>query len=397
MTETRPRILLVDDTEANLVALEAQLGDLDCEILLASNGNAALRVLLRHPFAVMLLDVQMPEMDGYEVARYARENPQTRDVPIIFVTAMHETEANRFRGYGAGAVDLLFKPVDPYVLRSKVQVFLALYRERWRLAAEVAAHRETSAALRAANRELVATSTAKSDFLAMMSHELRTPLNAIIGFSELIVDERAGPLNGKQLGFMRNVRTSATHLLTLINDLLDLSKIEAGRLEMGIQRCAPRELAADAIGTVQQLASAKSILLSLDAPTDPPAILADPVRAKQVLYNLLSNAIKFTPTGGSVTVSFARSEDGRLLRTSVRDTGPGISSEDLARLFQPFTQLVNAHQAPRSGTGLGLSLTRRLVELMGGSAGVESELNKGSHFFFDLPIGAQAPDDDGVQ
>ncbi len=191
----------------------------------------------------------------------------------------------------------------------------------------------------------------------MMSHELRTPLNAILGFSELIIDERPGPLNAKQQDFMRNVRTSAVHLLTLINDLLDLSKIEAGRLEMGIHPCAPRDLAADAIATVQQLASAKSIVLSLDAPADPPVILADPVRVKQVFYNLLSNAIKFTPASGTVTVSFALSEAGRLLRTSVRDTGPGIARADLARLFQPFTQLVNAHQTPQSGTGLGLSLT----------------------------------------
>jgi signal transduction histidine kinase len=389
MMEDRLRVLLVDDTEANLVALEALLADVDCETLRAKSGSEALRLLLKHPFAVMLLDVQMPEMDGYEVARYARENPRTREVPIIFVTAMHDTEANRFRGYGAGAVDLLFKPVDPYVLRSKVQVFLDLHRGRQQLADEIAAHRRTLGELAASNGELAEASRAKSDFLAMMSHELRTPLNAIMGFSDLLSDERRGPLNADQRRFTQNVRDSARHLLTLINDLLDLSKIEANHLEVTLEPCALRMLAAETIVTVQQIAASKNIVLSL-ADAEPAAVRADAVRVRQVLFNLLSNAIKFTPSGGTVSVSFTPAPDERCLRTSVRDTGAGIGPEDLERLFQPFTQLANAKLQPRSGTGLGLSLTRRLVELMGGRTGVESALGHGSHFFFDLPLATTA-------
>ena len=380
---SRPRILLVDDVDANLIALEAQLTDLECEMDRASHGNDALRMLLKREYALVLLDVQMPGMDGYEVARYARENPQTRDVPIIFVTAMHETESSVLRGYGAGAVDLLFKPIDPYVLRSKVEVFLDLHRSRQTLAAETAAHRRTAAELAAANVELIQASRTKSEFLSMMSHELRTPLNAIVGFSELLVDGRCGPLNEQQMRFLRNVHDSSLHLLTLINDLLDLAKIEAGRLDISTAACATGDLVFAALASLQQLATAKQITLAVDHEGSPPPLLADPVRLKQLLYNLLSNGIKFTPSGGRVSVSFTRTDDG-LVRTVVRDTGPGLTPDELAKLFQPFTQLDNARHT-RGGTGLGLSLCRHLAELMGGRAGAESTPGEGSAFYFDLP------------
>src|SRR4029079_1569392 len=181
MPMTRPNVLLVDDVEANLIALEAQLSSLSCNLVRASSGNDGLRELLKREFAVMLLDVQMPDMDGYEMAAFARENPATREVPILFVTAMLETEESALRGYGSGAFDFLFKPVNPHVLRSKVQVFLDLFLGRQSLNNEIAAHRQTLV-------ELEQLSKFKSQFLANMSHELRTPLNAIIGFSEMLSD-----------------------------------------------------------------------------------------------------------------------------------------------------------------------------------------------------------------
>jgi signal transduction histidine kinase/CheY-like chemotaxis protein len=250
---------------------------------------------------------------------------------------------------------------------------------------------QTAEELAVANRELTQISRVKSDFLSMMSHELRTPLNAINGFSALLYDQRWGPLNERQLQFVSHVHEGGKHLLALINDLLDLSKIEAGHLEIEVRPCSPRALAEDAIATFLELAKEKRIALSLSTASDTvPVVSADPVRAKQALYNLISNAIKFTPSGGEVSVHFEPLPADNRLRFIVSDSGPGIEAAELERLFQPFSQLENAKLSPHGGTGLGLSLTRRLVELMGGRAGVESTPGKGSRFYFDLPVHAAA-------
>jgi PAS domain S-box-containing protein len=244
---------------------------------------------------------------------------------------------------------------------------------------------ELNRRLREQNDELTRASRAKSDFLAMMSHELRTPLNSIIGFSEVLANQRFGALTDKQTRYVQNVLQSGRHLLSLINDLLDLSKIEAGRLEVLREPCAPLTLASEAIMTLQPLADARNVAISVERGSSTvPAVTADAARFKQVLYNLLSNAIKFTPTGGQVCVECAVRPDASFVRISVRDTGTGIAKQDIERLFTPFTQLANAKD--QGGTGLGLSLTRQLVELMGGQVGVESSLGFGTKFFVDLPV-----------
>ncbi|MDB4969447.1 MAG: hybrid sensor histidine kinase/response regulator [Myxococcales bacterium] len=240
------------------------------------------------------------------------------------------------------------------------------------------------------NEELTRASRAKSDFLAMMSHELRTPLNSIIGFSEVLLDGKFGSLTDKQSRYLGNVLQSGRHLLGLINDLLDLSKIEAGRLEVVRQPCAARSLVADAMVTLQPLADARKVTLAVDPLGSPPIppVVADAARFKQVLYNLLSNAIKFTPAEGRVGVHCALAPVAGFVRIAVTDSGLGISADDLERLYQPFTQLANAKD--RGGTGLGLALTKQLVELMGGRIGIDSAVGRGSTFFFDLPIHAAA-------
>jgi PAS domain S-box-containing protein len=248
-----------------------------------------------------------------------------------------------------------------------------------------AALAELNDRLGAQNDELVRVNRAKSDFLAMMSHELRTPLNSIIGFSEVLLDQKFGALNDRQGRYIRNVNDSGRHLLNLINDLLDLSKIEAGRLEIVMHPCAPRSLAGDAVATLQPLADQKRIRVTIDPRgTAPLVVSADAARFKQALYNLLSNAIKFTPFGGNVTVTCGQAPAAGWVRTSVTDDGAGISPEDMARLFTAFTQLENAKE--QGGTGLGLALTKQLVELMGGQIGVSSTVGVGSTFWIDLPL-----------
>ncbi len=248
--------------------------------------------------------------------------------------------------------------------------------------------------LEAQNRDLQRANRAKSDFLAMMSHELRTPLNSIIGFSEVLLFDKGANLSERQSRYLQNVLGSGRHLLTLINGLLDVSKIEAGRLEVAREPCAPRVLIVEAVATLQPLADAGKIQVTIAAAGNPdaPLVLGDPSRIKQVLFNLLSNAIKFTPPDGRIVLDCALRPDGSSVRLSVTDTGLGISPEDVPRLFTPFTQLGARSRA--GSTGLGLALSRQLVELMSGRIGVESTVGGGSTFYVDLPVapgGATAP------
>jgi signal transduction histidine kinase/chemotaxis methyl-accepting protein methylase len=377
MPDSVPSVLLVDDHEENLIALEAVLAELDCELVRARSGNEALRCLLRRKFAVMLLDVQMPEMDGYEVARYARENPHTRDVPIIFLTAANQSEAAMLRGYGSGAVDYLLKPFNPTVLRSKVRVFLDLAASRRSLAI---AMRDLEQARAQAER----ASRFKSQFLANMSHELRTPLNAIIGFGELLEDDQSGPLNAQQREFVQHIVSSGKHLVTLMNDILDLARIEAGRVDIRRERVNVGPLIEAARDVVRPMATKKGIDLVCDLDGPLPEAQLDPVRVKQVLYNLLSNGIKFTPAPGQVRLR--ASADDRQLQVSVQDTGIGIRGEDLGRLFHEFERIDPEHGPRQEGTGLGLALTRKLIELHGGTIEVTSQPGKGSTFLVSLPL-----------
>ena len=239
---------------------------------------------------------------------------------------------------------------------------------------------EANAALREASRH-------KSEFLARMSHELRTPLNAVIGFSELLLERIAGDLTAKQEEYLRDIHTSGAHLLTLINEILDLSKIEAGRMELTFGETNLTEVVESALTTLRPLIEQKR--LDVSAALDPAAttVRADKVRLKQILFNLLSNAAKFTPPDGKIRVEARRISDD--LELTVVDTGPGIAPEDHPKLFREFTQLDATHQMNQSGTGLGLVLVKRLVELHGGRVWVESAVGKGSRFILRIPMGTR--------
>uniref|UniRef100_Q01U27 histidine kinase n=1 Tax=Solibacter usitatus (strain Ellin6076) TaxID=234267 RepID=Q01U27_SOLUE len=228
-----------------------------------------------------------------------------------------------------------------------------------------------------------AATVAKSRFLASVSHELRTPLNGIIGFSELLYDAKLGHLSGEQIEVMGDILTSARHLLQLINDILDLSKVEAGRMEFRPERSRLQPLVFEVRDVIRPLAERKNLVLATEVPEDLVAHL-DPGRFRQVLYNYLSNAVKFTPAGGSVTVRIAR-ERQLWFQLEVEDTGIGIAAEEIPRLFQEFSQLPNSRKADQ-GTGLGLALTRHIVEAQGGSVTVRSELGRGSVFSALLPL-----------
>jgi signal transduction histidine kinase len=234
--------------------------------------------------------------------------------------------------------------------------------------------------------ELETTSRHKSEFLANMSHELRTPLNAIIGFSQVLRERMFGDVTEKQGEYLDDILSSGHHLLSLINDVLDLSKVEAGQVELELEQFSLRDALERGVVMVRERATSNGVRLSLELTPDVAIVRGDERRVRQIVFNLLSNAVKFTPTGGNVTVATAR-VDGEV-HVSVTDTGPGIATDDQERIFEEFQQ-TQVGMRQREGTGLGLALSKRLVELHGGRIWVESKPGHGSRFVFTLP-GAEA-------
>jgi PAS domain S-box-containing protein len=555
--EPRARILMVDDRPENLLALEAILEPLGHDTVRANSGEEALRQVLLQDFAVILLDVQMPGMNGFETAQLIKSRERSRLTPIIFLTAISKDEQFVYAGYSVGAVDYMSKPFNPDVLRSKVAVFVELYLKTERLkdqeqrlresevrslelqhraqlsasearlaeivrsaleaivtfddsgritlfnaaavqtfglteeeaigrpvadllAREVrgqldtlcddaqaraeaqagveggvqehalvglrasgerfpleaslsclqlqdervftvigrdvserktaeealrsqAAHlAETSDELKRLNdqlqarqRELENAMASRSRFYASMSHELRTPINAILGYSALLLDGIYGELNAEQSRGIERANHAARHLLELVNDILDLSKIEAGKVDLEIQTAKFPALVQDLFVTVRPLADEHGSELSLEAEGEV-SVTTDPRRVRQIVLNLLSNAIKFGE-GKPIAVRCEPTEEGGVC-LEVTDRGHGIDPADLDRIFDEFVQLSHPDQA--HGTGLGLPISRRLAVLLGGSLTVRSTVGEGSTFRLELPprldvravVAAEGPD-----
>jgi signal transduction histidine kinase len=356
-------VLLVDDVPANLVALEAQLENLDCELVCAQSGNDALRELLKREYAVVLLDVQMPDMDGYEVARLARENPATREVPIIFLTAMLETEENVLRGYGTGAVDLLFKPINTQILRSKVGVFLDLHVGRRRLADEVEAHKKTLAELDAFNYSV--------------SHDLRAPLRSVDGFSQALLEDHAGALDDKGREHLQRIRAAAQRMAQLIDDLHRLSRIS--RAAVRTKRVELSAIARTILEELRREDAARSVEVILaDLTVDGDAQLL-----QIALENLLRNAWKFTRNEERPRIELGSTIDRGERAYFVRDNGAGFDPRFAKRLFQPFQRFHSS--AEFEGTGIGLAIVDRIIRHHGGRLWAESSPGHGATFFFTLP------------
>lgn len=370
------KLLIVDDRKENLFALSSLLEDLNVDIFTCETGVEALNLMLDHEFALALVDVQMPDMNGFELAELIRGAERTKNVPIIFVTAANENSGFAFKGYESGAVDFLYKPIDSMVMRSKVQVFIELDLQKRMLRQQVAELKIAKAAAEKAN-EL------KSAFLANMSHEIRTPLAAIIGFTDLIKVESPEP--AVQAEYLDIIERNGKVLVKLIDDILDLSKVESGHLELEYVRFSPKQLLQEVFDLLKELAQKKNLFLKMDCePSVPEEITSDPTRLRQVLTNIIGNAIKFTEKGGvTVTVQAAAKKTASPAMVSflVSDTGIGMNPEQASRLFQTFMQADNTMTRRFGGTGLGLILSKRLSRLMGGDVVLAScEPDKGSCF-----------------
>ncbi|HEY4122741.1 MAG TPA: ATP-binding protein, partial [Byssovorax sp.] len=369
----------------------------------------ALELLAVQPVECILLDLVLPGISGNETCKRIKAAPGLRDTPVIMLTALAERDA-MIEGINAGADDYLAKSSETSVLKARLraQIRRKQFEDENRLIREQLLRRELEAQEARAARELaeeraaylaslelknaelavardqaLRESRVKSQFLASMSHELRTPLNAIIGFSELLEQGLPGPLNETQAEFVGHVLVSGRHLLHLINDVLDLSRIEAGKMEIAAEWTELRALAESVCGVVGPLALKQGVSFDRAIAADVAEVFVDPVKLKQILYNLLSNAIKFTQRGGSVRLTAERTARG--VDVSVIDTGPGIRDEDMALLFAEFGRIERPGSQAAEGTGLGLPLTKRLVELHGGELSVVSTPGRGSRFTVSLP------------
>lgn len=362
----RQTVMIVDDTPANIEILSESLGD-EYELFFATSGFDALELIRADKPDLILLDIMMPGMDGFELCRILKGEPSTRDIPIIFVTAMIEEE-QEIKGLELGAIDYLTKPISPHIVRARVKNHLELKRYRDLL--------ETLAS--AADR-------AKKEFLRSVSHELRTPLTPIIGMTDLVLTQEEDDNKRKYLGM---VQKSATRLLGIVEDLIETSRLEG---EGGAPENAPFHLKSFLDMVVMEaraMADAKGLTFNvhLDAAL-PEVVVTDQAMLHKVLTMLLGNSVKFTPAG-AVGLEVCRQEIAgeQMLQFSISDTGVGIDEADLERIFSDFTQSDGSITRSYPGLGLGLTLARRMTELMDGSIWAENAPNGGSVFQLQIPL-----------
>ncbi|MBF0161853.1 MAG: response regulator [Magnetococcales bacterium] len=380
---TDKTLLIVDDNVVNATLLTYTLSNYHTRI--AHDGKTALQLAHSEERPdLILLDVMMPGMDGYEVCRQLKADPRTASIPVLFVTSKTDME-DEAKGLALGAVDFISKPIQAAIVQARVRTHLALQERQQDLERQV---EKQTTELRASMQAAEAANRAKSEFLSNMSHEIRSPMNAILGMTDLVLNS---PITDEQRTNLEIVQESAENLLALINDVLDFSKIEAGQLTLERIPFDLRGQLEDKCAGLALAAHKKGLELYLDiAPEVPGSLLGDPLRLKQILVNLVNNAIKFTEEG-EVVVRVRRlppdadPDDERVgLHFSVADTGIGIPANRKEAIFQRFTQVDSSVTRKYGGTGLGLTICQQLVQMMGGSLGVESQEGKGSLFQFTI-------------
>ena len=390
-------VLLVDDDARNLFALESVLEGENYAIAKAQTGDEALLALMTQEFAAIVLDVQMPEVNGIELARLIKQRRRTQHIPIIFLTAHYREDEDVVLAYDVGAVDYLTKPVNPAVLRSKVNVFVDLFRKTRALAA-LNAKLETQNALlqreaeervrrikaEAARAEAEAESAAKDRFLAMLSHELRTPLTPIVYAVALLEADQNCPSHIQEA--LATIRRNVGVEARLIDDLLDLARVRNGKLTLQKELVDAHEILRDAIAICLADIGQRNNRLIEQIEAENTQLEADPARLRQIFWNLVSNAVKFTPAEGTIVIR-TKNSDGCLL-VEVNDTGAGIEAHKLSLIFDAFEQ---AARDSHGGLGLGLAICKALVDLHGGTIEARSAgPGSGASFIVKFPCAAVA-------
>ncbi|MGY4494194.1 hybrid sensor histidine kinase/response regulator [Pseudomonas sp. TE3610] len=389
---TKAKLLIVDDLPENLLALEALIKADDREVHKALSADEALSLLLQHEFALAILDVQMPGMNGFELAELMRSTEKTKSIPIVFVSAAGRELNYAFKGYESGAVDFLHKPLEIHAVKSKVNVFVDLYCQRKALKEQLDALERSRQEqevllkkLQATQNELEHAVRMRDDFMSIVSHEVRTPLNGLILETQLrklhLARDNADAFSlDKMRGMVERDERQIQSLIRLIEDMLDVSRIRTGKLSIRPSQFDLTQLVANLLDNFAPQISAASCSVSLHA-TEPVVGTWDEFRVEQVVSNLVSNALRYGGHG-PIEVSVYAQKGAALVE--VRDHGIGISKENQARIFQQFERVSATHVV--AGLGLGLFISEQIVVAHGGSITVQSALGEGSTFTVSLPM-----------
>ena len=369
-------ILIVDDDPIVRSLMRDALEDEGFSVVEAEDGVEACRVCEERLPVLLVVDVVMPQMDGFELCRELRNRPATKDVPILIATGLDDLHSVA-KAYDAGATDFIAKPLNWLILNHRIRYMLRAARAFNEL-------RQNQERLRTAKEEAEAANRAKSEFLTNMSHELRTPLNAIIGFSSMMNGQLAGPLGTQYLEYTKIIVESATHLLAIINDILDVARAETGRLKLSEEEVDIADIVSLSAGMIRTLAEKAEVECSFEVADDLPLFWGDPTKMRQILINLLTNAIKFTPAGGEVRLT-AKQEQNGAINFLIKDTGIGIPADKMAIALAPFGQVDSSLARRYDGVGLGLPLTKRLLELHNGTLEIISEPGRGTEVTALLP------------
>ncbi len=379
------RILVVDDTPINLDAISTVLSDAGYEVAVATSGERALQNLQRRSPDLILLDVMMPGIDGFETCDRIKANPKTCNIPIVFMTSLVDVH-NKIKGFNCGAVDYIGKPFQEQEILARVKTHIQLRRLNQNLEQQVA---EQTASLRATKEALEQANIAKKSFLSTMSKEIRTPIDRILRLTERLQEQPDGALGNQQVEDLEKIERNGNQLLSLISNTLKLANIESGELKLDLDLIAIEDLCRSCLVAIQSLADRKNIKLIFNIEPNLPKVSIDELQMRQVILNLLNNALKFTSIG-YVTLSVSKAiltdrANISCIRVAIDDTGIGISPDNIQQLFQPFVQIPDLLGNRPEGNGLGLILAKQIVELHGGQISIRSTENVGSWFTIELP------------